>query len=191
MIGRAEAVAVVASLLQRQAVVTANGHIAREVQAAGDRPENFYMLGSMGLAAPIGLGLALSRPELGVAIFDGDGNVLMGLGHLAMVAERGPRNFHHFVFDNGSYASTGGQRAISDTVRLEAVAAAAGYRHAERLGAADDLRRTAARWLELDGPVMGVIPVAPGANPKTPRIRSTPPEIVARMRRRVAETSAP
>lgn len=179
---RDDAVATVASLLDDQLVVTANGHIGREVQAAGDRAENFYMVGSMGLASTIGLGMALSRPDKRVVIFDGDGNVLMGLGHLAMVAERAPKNFCHLVFDNASYASTGGQRAISDTVALETVAAAAGYRHTERLADGEDLETVAGRVLGLEGPSLLVIPVAPGNRPGIPRIRPTPPEISARVR---------
>lgn len=190
MRARDEAVATVASLLDDQLVVTANGHIAREVQAGGDRPENFYMVGSMGLASTIGLGMALGRPDRRVVIFDGDGNVLMGLGHLAMVAERAPINVCHLVFDNGSYASTGGQRAISDTVALEGMAAAAGYRHAERVGPDDDLATAARRVLDLDGPSLLVIPVAPGNRPGVPRIRPTPPQITSRVRSR-AMGSAP
>lgn len=180
---RDQAVARVAARLDDQLAVTANGHIARELFAAGDRDETFYMLGSMGLAAPIALGLALSRPQRRVVVFDGDGNLLMGLGHLAMIGERRPANLCHFVFDNSSYASTGGQRAISDGVALERLASAAGYRHADRLGEDGDLERAVDAALVARGPSLLVVPVSPGNQPGMPRVKPTPPEITARLRR--------
>src|SRR5262249_47018721 len=63
-------------------------------------------------------------------VFDGDGNLLMSLGTLAMVGSLGPRNFVHLVFDNEVYGSTGGQRSLSRDVRLDRLARGAGYRPA-------------------------------------------------------------
>ena len=102
--------------LGTEPVVHANGYICRESFAVKDRPENFYMIGSMGLASSIGLGVALARPARPTVVFDGDGNLLMSLGILPMVGGgpvmgRGrPANLSHVVFDNGVYGSTGGQR---------------------------------------------------------------------------------
>ena len=67
-------------------VVHANGYISRRSFTTEDRPGNFYMIGSMGLASSIALGVALSRPERRVVVYDGDGNLLMNLGSLAMIA---------------------------------------------------------------------------------------------------------
>ena len=80
------------SLLDDQPVVHANGYICRESFQVKDRPENFYMIGSMGLASSIGLGVALSLPKKKVIVIDGDGNVLMSMGALAMIAASAPKN---------------------------------------------------------------------------------------------------
>ena len=104
-------------------MIHANGYICRESFSLGDRPENFYMIGSMGLASAIGLGLTLARDTTPTVVFDGDGNLLMNLGVLPLVAALGPRRFVHVVFDNEVYGSTGGQRSISGETRLDRIAA--------------------------------------------------------------------
>lgn len=183
MIPFAEAIALVASLLEDELVVTANGQAARYLYNARDRPENFYMLGSMGLAAPIALGLALTCPQRRVVVFDGDGNLLMGLGHLAMVGERQPANFVHLVFDNGTYASTGGQRAISDRVDLGAVAAAAGYRQVARVAELEQLRPAAVAALAAQGPsFLSIVTTAGGIHGKG-RVEISPLEITSRVKK--------
>ncbi|HSE93642.1 MAG TPA: thiamine pyrophosphate-dependent enzyme, partial [Methylomirabilota bacterium] len=82
------------------AVVSANGYPSREAYAVTDRPQNFYMIGSMGLASSIALGVALARPARRAVVLDGDGNLLMNLGVVANVASLAPRNYVHCVFDN-------------------------------------------------------------------------------------------
>lgn len=108
-------------------VAHANGYICRESFSLADRPQSFYMIGSMGLAPAIGLGLALTRPTRRAIVFDGDGNLLMNLGILAMIAAQRPANFLHLVFDNEVYGSTGNQASLSRGVRLDHLAAAAGF----------------------------------------------------------------
>jgi phosphonopyruvate decarboxylase len=108
-------------------VAHANGYICRESFSLADRPQSFYMIGSMGLAPAIGLGLALTRPRRRSIVFDGDGNLLMNLGILAMIAAQRPANFVHLVFDNEVYGSTGNQASLSSGVRLDRMAAAAGF----------------------------------------------------------------
>jgi phosphonopyruvate decarboxylase len=108
-------------------VLHANGYICRESFSLADRAESFYMIGSMGLAPAIGLGLALAQPRRRAVVFDGDGNLLMNLGVLAMIGARRPANLLHLVFDNEVYGSTGNQASLSRDVRLDRVAAAAGF----------------------------------------------------------------
>jgi phosphonopyruvate decarboxylase len=108
-------------------VAHANGYICRESFSLADRPQSFYMIGSMGLAPAIGLGLALTRRARRAIVFDGDGNLLMNLGILAMIAAQRPANFLHLVFDNEVYGSTGNQASLSRGVRLDHLAAAAGF----------------------------------------------------------------
>src|SRR5207253_10041868 len=89
---RSRAIGAVLELLTDELVVVCNGFPSREAFALRDRPENFYMIGSMGSAPAIGLGLALAVPGRRVVVFDGDGNVLMALGTLATVGTVKPRN---------------------------------------------------------------------------------------------------
>src|SRR5438034_6345618 len=91
----------------------------------------------MGLAGPIGLGVALGRPDRRTVVLDGDGNVLMSLGALANVAALAPRNFIHCVFDNEVYGSTGNHSSPSRHARLDAIAAGAGYRTLDAVDDAD------------------------------------------------------
>jgi sulfopyruvate decarboxylase subunit beta len=191
---RAEAIAAVLALLgEGELVVAANGMIGREAFAARDRPESFYMIGSMGLAGAIGLGVALAQPRRRVVVLDGDGNVLMGLGGLAMVAERQPANFLHVVLDNESYGSTGGQRSISDRVPLAAVAAAAGYAQAREVADEAALAAAVRELLAAPGPSFLLAKIAAGDvpdRPGAPRVAHDP-EAIARRFRRAAGGEAP
>jgi len=108
-------------------VVTIMGAVAAELQGLGHRPGFFYLQHAMGLASSLGLGIALSRPELKVIVLDGDGSVLMNLGGLTTLARYRPRNLVHVVFDNESLLSVGGfPTATSTGSDLAAMAKGAG-----------------------------------------------------------------
>src|SRR5919107_1916684 len=77
---------------------------------------NFYMFGSMGLACPIALGVAIAQPERGVIALEGDGSILMGLGCLATIAKVKPRNLTIIIMDNGLYQITGKQPTATAAV---------------------------------------------------------------------------
>ncbi len=149
---RAQAIGALVELLSDQPVIICNGFPSREVFKLADRPTHFYMIGSMGVAPAIGLGVALSKPGKKVVVFDGDGNVLMGMGTLATVGALKPKNFIHVVFDNEVYGSTGNQPTLSRTVRLEQVAKAAGYVNVERVLEREDLVYEFKDMLAKDGP---------------------------------------
>jgi sulfopyruvate decarboxylase subunit beta len=185
---RADAVARVAGALGRGwLTVVCNGMIGRELYACADSPARFYMIGAMGLAASIGLGLALVQPGTTVVVFDGDGNVLMNLGALASVAAAAPPNFFHVVFDNAAHASTGGQRTISDRVPLEQVARAAGYCRTLRVADGASLDAALDTLFAGSGPAMLLIEVAKANQPGIGRIDMPPPELAARFRDFIAE----
>jgi len=184
MMRRAEAIARAVAALDDDIVVTANGWIGRETCAAADRPEHFYMLGSMGLAAPIALGIALAQPERRVTIFDGDGNLFMTLGTLAMIAEQRPANLLHVVFDNGVYGSTGGQRSPSQHVALDALALAAGYANVECVMTVEEL--DVALRQRANGPAFLRVKVAAEADGDAPRVPHEPEEIARRVREAIA-----
>jgi len=108
-------------------VVTIMGAVAAELQALGHRASFFYLQHAMGLASSVGLGIALSRPELTVIVLDGDGSLLMNLGGLTTLARYRPRNLVHVVFDNESLLSVGGfPTATSTGSDLAAMAKGAG-----------------------------------------------------------------
>jgi thiamine pyrophosphate-dependent acetolactate synthase large subunit-like protein len=106
---RLDATRIVADLVGDAPIVASLGHPAYDLFAAGDRPQNFYTWGSMGLASSIGLGLALGRPDERVFVLDGDGSLLMNLGSLATIAAERPPNLVLIVWDNEEYGTTGGQ----------------------------------------------------------------------------------
>src|SRR5690242_21195161 len=99
----------VAKLKNEEAVVGGIGNTNFDLWAAGHRAQNFYMLGSMGLAFPIALGVALAQPKRRVFALEGDGSILMQLGSLATIAMVAPRNLTIIVWDNGIYQITGSQ----------------------------------------------------------------------------------
>ena len=113
--------------LDRCVVVTIMGAVAAELQSIGHKPNFFYLQHAMGLASSMGLGIALSRPELTVVVFDGDGSVLMNLGGLTTLARYRPKNLIHVVFDNESLLSVGGfPTATATGSDLAGIAKAAG-----------------------------------------------------------------
>jgi sulfopyruvate decarboxylase subunit beta len=166
-------------LLTDQPVIVCNGFASREAFKIADRPTHFYMIGSMGVAPAIGLGVALAKPEKKVVILDGDGNVLMGLGTLATVGALKPKNFIHVVFDNEVYGSTGNQPTISRLVRLEQMAKAAGYVNVERVIEREDVVYELKEMLKNDGPSFLLVKVTEQAE-DVDRVMLEPPEMTQR-----------
>jgi len=124
---RLDALKAVYPHLEERIVVTIMGAVAAELQSLGHRPNFFYLQHAMGLASSMGLGIALSKPDRQVVVFDGDGSVLMNLGGLTTLARYRPRNLVHVVFDNESLLSVGGfPTATATGSDLAGIAAAAG-----------------------------------------------------------------
>ena len=110
--------------------------------AVSDRPDlDIGISNGMSKASSLALGVALGAPGRKVIVLDGDGSLLMNLGSLATVAGKGPKNYYHFVFDNGIYAVTGGQPVPNPAVDYAAVATASGYPAAYRFDDAEDPAR--------------------------------------------------
>ena len=105
---RAEILRAIIPVISDELVVSNIGLPSQELHMLDDQPTNFYMLGTMGLASSIGLGLALSQNETVIAI-DGDGSVLTNFGTLPTIANNVANNFILLIIDNGSYGSTGDQ----------------------------------------------------------------------------------
>ena len=116
----------IAPLLRENLVVCNIGIPSQELYAIDDQPSHFYMLGTMGLASSIGLGLALAQSKTVIAI-DGDGSILTNLGTLPTIANNVADNYILFIVDNGSYGSTGDQPTYTGKkTSLAAMAKAAG-----------------------------------------------------------------
>jgi phosphonopyruvate decarboxylase len=177
-LARREAIAEIAALLhERDLVISATGKISRELFTCCDRPGNFYMQGSMGTTAAIGLGVALNRPGRQVVILDGDGAVLMRMGSLATVGHYQPSHYLHVVLDNASYDSTGGQQSVAPTVSFPDVAVAVGYWRAVTVYSLASLRDYWQWFQQAEGPSMLHIKVLKGADRNLPRPVWTPEEI--------------
>ncbi|MTI03271.1 sulfopyruvate decarboxylase subunit beta [Roseibium sp. RKSG952] len=123
---RSEILKEIAPILRNELVVCNIGIPSQELHAIDDQPSNFYMLGTMGLASSIGLGLALAQPKP-VIVIDGDGSILTNLGTLPTIGNNAPGNYILMIIDNGSYGSTGDQPTYtSQRTDLAAMARAAG-----------------------------------------------------------------
>lgn len=181
MMKRIEAIAIIAQEAERQdALLVGNiGYPSRELYAVGDRPSNFYMLGSMGLASSIGLGLALAQPDRRVIAIDGDGSVLMNLGSLATIADQRPKNYLLVILDNGCYGSTGCQPTCTCR-RADLARIAEGAGNEVRIaGTEEELRKGLAERGVL------VVKVEMG-NAAVPVIDLSPEEIIGRFTKKVS-----
>jgi len=162
--------AAVADLLRERGdllVVSGLGSPTYDVAAAGDHPRNFYLWGAMGGAAMIGLGLALAQPALPVMVITGDGEQLMGMGALATIGARAPRNLAIVVLDNRLYGETGMQ--VSHTGQgtdLAGVAAACGFAWTERIDEAAALAGLRARIHRCEGTGLAVLRIAQSEPPR-------------------------
>lgn len=160
---RAEAIALAADAAPPEAALIATtGKIGRELFTLRERPGNLYLVGSMGCAASVGLGVALHAPRP-VLVLDGDGAALMRLEALVSVGHYRPGNLVHVVLDNAMHESTGGQPSLSSTVRMAEAALACGYATATSIVTALELRMHLRRAFATLGPHLIHLRVLPGA----------------------------
>ena len=163
-------------------VLASTGFCGRELYAIADRPNQLYMVGSMGCVVPLALGLALARPDLTVVALDGDGAALMRLGAFATVGAYGPPNLRHLLLDNGVHDSTGGQATVSPSVSFARVAAACGY---AAVLETDEPARIA-DWLQApptSGPSFARLLIRAGASHGLPRPSMSPADVKQRLLR--------
>ncbi|WP_344109361.1 thiamine pyrophosphate-dependent enzyme [Nocardiopsis rhodophaea] len=161
--------------------VTTNGYITRDVFNHRDDAENFYLVGSMGMAGPIGLGIAAAASPRRVVVIDGDGSFAMNPGILPVIGQQ-RLDILHIVLDNGIHESTGGQ----EVVRLDdpcGMALSCGYSSARRLTSGEVI----ASSCQTVGPALVWIECEPRVAPSGKRVTHTPAEIVDRFRRTLEE----
>ncbi len=162
-------------------LVLTTGHTCRDAFELGDRDGNFYMLGSMGLAASIAIGVAMES-RIPTFIVEGDGSLLMNPGNLILAGHFQP-DFVHIVLDNGRYESTGGQETLSGGTDFIAIAQACGYRHCERIASLEQLRAALSLSFPLAGPRFLYIPIEAAATSVAPRVSLPLPELHQRFKR--------
>lgn len=178
---RQEAVEILMQVFHQSLVVATTGFAYRELYATGDRPNYFYMVGSMGHAAALGLGMA-PNTALPVVILDGDGALLMKMGTCATIGGQQPANLLHMVLDNGQFESTGGQRTNACSVDFAQVARACHYRQVWQCRGRDALERFCQEVEPLAGPTFAHISVAPATTPAVSRPRIDLPQLAWRFR---------
>jgi len=123
-------------------------------EAANEIPDHLDIVGCMGSASTIALGIALAQPQRRVIVVDGDGSLLMQLGSLVTIAGAAPPNLFHFVFENGVYETSGNQPLPGEgRFDLMAIARAAGYAHAARFDDAAGFAGALPDLLRRHGPV--------------------------------------
>jgi thiamine pyrophosphate-dependent acetolactate synthase large subunit-like protein len=145
----------VAKLKNEEAVVGGIGNTNFDLWAAGHRPQNFYMLGSMGLAFPIALGVALAQPKRHVFALEGDGSLLMQLGTLSTIATLAPKNLTMIIMDNGVYQITGAQPTPASAVAdLVAIAVASGLTNSAWAADEEDFERLIDQSMSSAGPTL-------------------------------------
>jgi thiamine pyrophosphate-dependent acetolactate synthase large subunit-like protein len=154
----------VSALLDRRdgtLVVPGLGSPTWDCFATGDSPEYLYSWGGMGLAVPTALGVALARPDRRVLALTGDGEMMMGLGSLAVVGAQAPENLGILVLDNESFGETGRQAGLTGIrADLVAMARGAGVAHTMVVNAMDQLDDLADLMFRQPGPTFAVAKIA-------------------------------
>jgi thiamine pyrophosphate-dependent acetolactate synthase large subunit-like protein len=136
-------------------VVSGLGSATYDVAAAGDNPLNVYLWGAMGGTAMIGLGLALAQPDRRVAVLTGDGDMLMGVGSLATIGVKQPKNLAIVVLDNAHYGETGMQPSHTRSgIDLVAMALACRFKQARSVSRIEDAAEVRTLLHAAEGPLL-------------------------------------
>lgn len=172
---------IAATPIDDSVVIATTGFTGRELFAASDRDNHLYMVGSMGCATSLGLGLAMTRPDLHVVVVDGDGAALMRLGNMATLGAYGPANLTHILLDNEAHDSTGAQATVARSIDFAALASGCAYAAAQRCSGIDEL----GQWLAQrpgDGVRFAHMKIQTGTIDDLPRPSISPEAVLKRLR---------
>ncbi len=178
--------AIAGAIVSETVVVATTGKTGREWFEIGDRERNLYLVGSMGCAASVGLGLTLGT-DAPIVVIDGDGAALMRLEAMASVGHRRPSRFVHVILDNEAYDSTGAQGTIAAGADFPAIARACGYATASTVGDAAALAAAVHHAQATPGPHLLHLKIALGANAGLGRPAVAPVDVANRLRRALQE----
>ena len=173
--------ATLAAIPETAAVVATTGKCGRELFTLADRKQHLYLVGSMGCASAVGLGIALNVAKP-VVVLDGDGAALMKLGNLATIGAHGPSNLIHIVLDNGVHDSTGGQPTVSGYVDFADIAVACNYSTAAECDDVAGYDRAIRGALACAGPHFIRARIRPGSLEKLGRPTIGPVAVAERFR---------
>jgi thiamine pyrophosphate-dependent acetolactate synthase large subunit-like protein len=173
MLNRLQATRYLVAQLTDEPIIASLGNPKYDLFAAQDRPQNFYMWNSMGMASSMGLGLAMARTQQKVIILDGDGALLMNLNSLTTAAARAPQNLIHIVWDNRQFELTGGQPThTAYCANLALLAKGAGFDKAETVDTQAAFEHAFSHALRQPGPwfIVAIIDTerSTGRPPKSP-----------------------
>lgn len=168
-------------------LIASTGFNGRELYAIEDRPNQLYMVGSMGCAASLGLGLSLVRPDKKIIVIDGDGAVLMRMGNMATVGVYGGDNYFHLLLDNHVHESTGGQATVSSVVDFQAVANACGY---QGVSSVKKQCEGITGFLQMQAPALMLVDTCQGVPEGLPRPSLKPADVARRLMRHIGVNTA-
>lgn len=182
---------IVETISDDELLISNIGFPSRELYGIKDRKRTFYMSGSMGMATPIGLGVALAlehqQNDTKVIVIDGDGSLLMNFGELVTVYAQNPENMIIALIDNEAYGSTGSQETYASRINLSNIAKSIGFNEVHHIDAKDTVDDIDMRnYIDKKGPVFLHIKVNPG-NSDAPIIDLTPSKIKNRFMKQIHE----
>ena len=160
-------------------VIATTGYTGRELFAIQDRYNHIYMVGSMGCASSLALGIALARSDLKTVIIDGDGAGLMRMGNFATLGSYGGSNLIHILLDNEVHDSTGAQATVAGNIQFARIAEANGY-SVSLSGYEPSLLDELFSLQGHEGPVFGHLKIRAGTIENLPRPNITPADVLTR-----------
>jgi phosphonopyruvate decarboxylase len=185
-ISRSEALARILELIDAKntVIIATTGYTGRELFASKDSANHLYMVGSMGCASSMGLGLSLARPDLKVVVIDGDGAALMRMGNFATIGTYAGANLIHILLDNEAHDSTGAQATVSAGISFAKIAEACGY----GVTLAGDNPALLDALFTADAntrPKFAHLKILPGTLEKLPRPHLTPEAVLQRFMKHI------
>ncbi|MEA5628031.1 phosphonopyruvate decarboxylase [Nostoc sp. UHCC 0251] len=185
-LSRSQALARIVELIDAEntVIIATTGYTGRELFASKDSANHLYMVGSMGCASSMGLGLSLARPDLKVVVIDGDGAALMRMGNFATIGTYGGANLTHILLDNEVHDSTGAQATVSAGISFAKIAEACGY---GLTFAGDDPALLDALFTADTNtrPKFAHLKIRPGTLEKLPRPNLTPEAVLQRFMKHI------
>ncbi|HCL56252.1 MAG TPA: phosphonopyruvate decarboxylase [Spirochaetia bacterium] len=172
---------IVKNKTQKTVLIASTGFTGRELYETGDNESNLYIVGSMGLASSIGLGLALARPDWKVIVIDGDAAFLMHMGSLTGNAYYRPKNLLHIVLDNHIHESTGGQFTFSSNADFVRIASASGYPASLYLHDNEEMIEEIRQWEKEPKLTFLYLRIRPGVKDNLGRPKIKPFEVKERL----------